>query len=411
MIDCQKKPLWFSFDHNLCSLFTMMKSEPLDTLRCVSMMTGTSIDGVDAVCVEFSDVNTNPTHNVIGHHHKSFIEDVSESYRSEAIRVMSSMKLQESVLLGQHLSQAYADALHLLLQKISMDASSIDFLAVSGHTLFHQPPADGQKGYTIDMTDLSMLAAITGITSIGKFRSFDMAMGGHGAPLAPFAHGFVFDVPDRHYLVQNMGGIGNITLLEDQVPIMGFDTGPGNVWMDLVTQWKTQGQKRFDEDGALAQKGKVDQDLARQMLAHAYFDDAPPKSTGPETLGEIYLTRFRPALDKLSKEDALATVTWATAQSVADATQAFVMKDFAPSGMVICGGGAKNPTLVSMIADALPGCEVQTSEGFGINPHWVEPVCFAYLGLHRLLGKANTIPAITGAFRPTCGGEIAYALA
>jgi len=370
-------------------------------------MSGTSMDGIDAVVVDFNldKRSATPAFRILGHHHINF----DRHYQDKAQNVIEHQSLIHAYELGHILAQHYVNAVHTTLEKLRLTAQNIEFCAVSGHTLFHRPPTDKGNGMTIDTTDLSMLAALTDITTIGKFRQKDIAFGGQGAPLVPFAHPFIFGKDHPNALIQNMGGMGNLTLLEHGHPVAGWDTGPGNTWIDQAMQWHTNGMQRFDEDGQTAARGKADLNLLDQLLDHAFFRQPPPKSTGLQTIGLPHIGLFRSHILALSKEDALATVTHATAKTISNAYEQWILPNHHPNKIILCGGGAKNKTLIRELKTLCAPLEVISSQKIGIDPCVVEALSFAFLGLYRYLEKPNTLAHITGAFKDSIGGEMAIA--
>jgi len=367
-------------------------------------MTGTSCDGVDAVLVTFNINKETIEHRLESYHHF----DMDPAYQSMARKVFERENIRDGFVLGKMLSQKYVECIHqVLLDHQITDPSQINFVCVSGHTLFHLPPHKEQNGLTIDTTDLSLIAALTNITTIGRFRQKDMAFGGHGAPLVPFAHGRLFGMNNEITLVQNMGGIGNVTLLDQDQTLLGFDTGIGNAWMDQVMKWHSNAT--YDDQGKIAKKGSVDKSVVDELLMHPFFQQKPPKSTGLETLGLTYLQNFQNKLTKMRHEDAMATVTYATAKTVADAYQDFILSSYNPKHVIVCGGGAFNKTFLFMLSEMLPDIQIQTSLDYDIHPQAVEALCFAYLGLFQVQGKNNVYARITGSFKDNMGGEIAHA--
>lgn len=367
-------------------------------------MSGTSMDGIDAIIIKFSSKpNSPPEFEMLAHHHIPF----NTHYKDKARQVIEQKHLVAGFELGQDLAQHYADSVHQILERSAIEANAIEFCVVSGHTLFHRPPGDKTNGMTIDTTDLSMVAALTGITTIGKLRQKDMAFGGQGAPLAPFAHPFIFGHDHPCALIQNMGGLGNVTVLDAGHPRQGWDTGPGNTWIDQTIAWHSQGKQTFDMNGQLAAKGNVDSNLANLLLEHAFFDQAPPKSTGLNALGLPHIAVFRQQLLDLSIEDALATVTFATAKTVANAYQTWILPNHQPSKVILCGGGAKNKTLMQHLQDMCAPLDVISCEALGYDPSVIEALSFGFLGLYRYLNKPNILSKITGGFKDSVGGELA----
>jgi anhydro-N-acetylmuramic acid kinase len=250
------------------------------------------------------------------------------------------------------------------------------------------------------------LAQRTGITVVGNFRTADIAAGGEGAPMAPAAHRLLFGTGT--VAVQNLGGIGNVTLLRRGRVELAFDTGPANLWLDTVIRWKTGGKLLLDRDGALARRGAVNRPLLAKLLSHPYFRRKPPKSAGWEEFGPPYLERHRPILRRLDLKDALATVTFATAIATADAYERFVFPRARPRTLVLAGGGAQNSFFVELLGRLLPVLRITGSDEFGIPPEQLESVCFALLAVETLRGHPSNEPRATGAKHPVTCGEIAW---
>jgi anhydro-N-acetylmuramic acid kinase len=252
------------------------------------------------------------------------------------------------------------------------------------------------------------LAQAVGIDTVGRFRSRDMMLGGQGAPMACYGHEKLWGNPDETIVVLNLGGIANISLLEEGRCTLGYDTGPANLWMDTLMGWHTEGKTKLDRDGQCAAKGTIDEAMLNTLLSHAYFQQTPPKSTGFEAFGEVDLSPQRDQWLSLSMEDALATANYATARSIADA----IHHDSRIQGvtrLIACGGGAYNPVLIKNLQTLLPDIQVQTSNEMGFAPDTIEGLCFGLLAhacWHRI--PAN-IPAVTGATSPCICGEIALA--
>ncbi|MCB1197299.1 MAG: anhydro-N-acetylmuramic acid kinase [Deltaproteobacteria bacterium] len=376
-----------------------------DSLRCIGLMSGTSADGIDAVLVRFTPSQAQPSYTVENFLHVDF----PIAYREQAAQVIESQNLKEAFILGRDLAQAYTSAIHTLLESTAFDTDDIDFVAVSGHTLLHVPPTEHQNGFTIDTTDLSMLAALTHIPVIGKFRQKDMALGGHGAPLVPIAHRYLFGQTYPNAIIQNMGGIGNLTLLENGQAMLGFDTGPGNTWMDQTIKWHSRGEKRYDPEGQYARRGDIDHTLVEDLLRHPFFDATPPKSTDIKDIGYPYLHLFKERLLAHRLEDALATVTFATAKSVAQAYDQWVFSSYNPTHVIVCGGGAFNQTLLAMLQELVPALGIETSQVLHLHPSLIETLSFAYLGVLCWQQQPNVLSRLTGSIQDNIGGEIAYA--
>jgi anhydro-N-acetylmuramic acid kinase len=238
---------------------------------------------------------------------------------------------------------------------------------------------------------------------ISDFRSADIAAGGQGAPLTPFLHHARFASDDERRAVLNVGGFTNVTYLPDagSEGLVAFDPGPGNALLDRAARWASDGEQRFDEGGARAARGRVDPVLLDRLLADAYFDRAPPKSTGHEQFGEDF---FRAALEqRLEPDDLMATLLELTVESVARAAERF-FKDPVQRWLV-CGGGVHNPVLLSRLAERLAPAVVDTTDAHGLPADALEAVAFAVLGWASERGIAGNLPAATGALRPVVLGS------
>jgi anhydro-N-acetylmuramic acid kinase len=245
----------------------------------------------------------------------------------------------------------------------------------------------------------ALLAERTGIPVVCDFRSRDVAAGGHGAPLVPAYHAACFASPTLHRVIVNIGGIANVTDLPPGGPVRGFDTGPGNVLLDLWTQ-EHLGQP-LDRDGAWAKSGKVVDELLRAMLADPYFAESPPKSTGRDRFNAVWLSQFRP--ERFTPQDVQATFAALTAQSIADAVARFCQ---GARELFVSGGGASNSHLMGELARRLSGTPVASTAAVGGDPDWVEAIAFAWLARERLAGRPGSLPEVTGAAGPRVLGAI-----
>jgi anhydro-N-acetylmuramic acid kinase len=249
----------------------------------------------------------------------------------------------------------------------------------------------------MQLGDPGLVAVRTGIATVADFRRADMALGGQGAPFAPAFHRFVFgDLPGKTAVV-NLGGMANVTVLGD--PLLGYDTGPGNVLMD---NWcRTRLGMPFDRDGATARTGRVDEAMLEAMRSDPYFSLPAPKSTGREYFDDAWLERFDPGLRRA--EDVLATLAELTAATVADA-----VRDHRPRRLLLCGGGVENAYLVERIAARLEGVEVAPTDDYGVPHEWMEAMAFAWLAYKRMQGEPVALRSVTGAERDAVLGGIYF---
>jgi len=354
----------------------------------IGLMSGTSLDGVDAVLV---DLRSQPL--LLGSMFVPYPKELKATLL--ALHNASSNELHRASLAGIHLSRLYAIAVDRLLRRCRIDARAVRAIGCHGQTVRHQP----DSGYTVQLGSAAWLAEHTSISVVSDFRSRDIAAGGQGAPLVPAFHAAVFRSARTHRVIVNLGGIANLTDLPRRGPVTGFDTGPGNVLLDA---WIRQRFGRdFDRGGALASRGRPLEPLLGTLLADAYFRRAPPKSTGRDHFNLDWLRRSGAA--RYKAEDVQATLAELTARSVAKAVIRFCS---GAREVYLCGGGARNRDLVRRIARTLPEIAVGSTAQLGIHPDWVEAMAFAWLAQRRLRGEAASLPGVTGAKEPRVLGAI-----
>lgn len=386
----------------------------------IGLMSGTSLDGVDAALVHLATDEKGFIHNV---ELQEFIclpytEALKQTLLS--ISLLESAKLDQIVIANVGVSEWYAKAVEELLCKAGIDASDVDAICSHGQTIWHAPnpaPFPGPDENvsvraSLQIGDISVLAERTGITVVGNFRARDMAAGGEGAPLVPFADHQLFKSVDKGRIVQNIGGIGNATVLpagsglED---VLAFDTGPGGMVVDAIVRRETNGAQSFDKDGRIAAEGTVCEPLLGEYLDHPYFKRRPPKSTGREMFDKAYVQQLIAQGKKrgLAFADIVATATALTATSIVNAYNDFVFPHTPIDEVIIGGGGAKNKTLLNMIASKLPAnITVNTSTVYGIPADAKEAISFAILGHETLMGRPSNVPSVTGANRPVIQGTV-----
>ena len=360
----------------------------------IGLMSGTSMDGIDAVVVRFDGA----TPHLVAHHCERMPDELREALLdlSEPDSSHSLYRLGE---IDHLFARLLATTVHRLLDKGSLGANRIRALGSHGQTICHQP--QGATPFTIQIGDPSLIAELTGITTVADFRRRDIAAGGQGAPLAPAYHAALFHTADEARVIINIGGIANVTLLPEDGPISGFDTGPGNVLLDTWAR-KVTGVA-FDREGAMAARGTVDQALIRQMLSDPYFHQISPKSTGREHFNWHWLeTHLRET--SLSPEDVQATLSELTAISISNAIKGSLS---GVERVLVCGGGVHNIDLLDRLRSHLDTPCISTAE-LGLDPDWVEAVAIAWLTRQTLAMKPGNIPAVTGARRPVVLGGVYY---
>ncbi len=388
--------------------------------RLIGVMSGTSLDGIDAVLVSvLTDKNQHLSHVRLE-------DQFSLPYNGELKALLHKLCIPGSADINDitrahfGLSHWNARAIKGLIEKGPYDITSIDAVCMHGQTIWHAPEPQafpGPEGSleitgTLQISNPSVVASLTGLPVISDFRSADMAEGGQGAPLAPYIDALLFGVKDKAVAVQNIGGIGNVTVLpsgDTTEGVFAFDTGPGNMIIDSLVSMGTGGQKSYDPGGAIAQKGSVHRELLLALMKDPYFSKKPPKSTGREVYGTEFSVAFQRKAQELglSFEDTIATATAFTAYSIAQAYKDFVIPLIPIQSVIVCGGGAKNKTLLRLLQNYLPpGIGVQTSDELGIPDQAREAMAFALLGHESLMGKPANIPAVTGAKKSVILGTI-----
>ncbi|MBX3586131.1 MAG: anhydro-N-acetylmuramic acid kinase [Ramlibacter sp.] len=352
----------------------------------VGLMSGTSMDGVDGVLADFSG----PTPQVLAHAARPFEPGLRE--RLLALNASGPDELHQAALAANALVRVYAQVVQDLLDAQGLPASAVSAMGAHGQTVRHRPQAFDATGYTIQLNNPALLAELTGIDVVADFRSRDVAAGGQGAPLAPFFHQALLARPGQTTGVLNLGGIANLTLLGPTGSLSGFDCGPANALMDAWCALHT-GQP-FDRDGAWAASGAVLPGLLKALLAHPYFEQPPPKSTGRDLFNPDWLEAAMKGLGPLSPVDVQATLAELTAQSCA---QALRRQGPQASELIVCGGGAFNRHLMARLATLLPGRAVLSSAERGLPPQQVEATAFAWLARKAVRREKLDLQSTTGA--------------
>lgn len=358
----------------------------------LGLMSGTSHDGVDAVIARFG-IGDNPARPRLLHHcHTPYPPALRQSIHN-AFDGDTSLICRLNFTLGETFAQASircADEAGIPITKIAAIASH-------GQTVCHIPPVRGISGATLQIGEPAIIARRTGRPVISNFRSADIAVGGHGAPLVPYADWVVFGRKGRTIALHNLGGISNLTLLAPRLDdVFAFDTGPANCMIDEATQ--AYFRKSFDRGGAIARHGRPDETLLGKLMRLPYFKALPPKSTGRE-LFNLALASSMIGQRKIRPEDMVCTLTHLTARTIADAYQRFVFPSHKVTEIVFAGGGTANAYLMSLIRELMgPKIKVYTTdERYGIPSGAREALCFAVLANETLSGRPSNLPAATGA--------------
>jgi anhydro-N-acetylmuramic acid kinase len=354
-------------------------------------MSGTSLDGVDAVLAEIDPAGQI---RLLQSHYLPY----SDSLRSRllALHAPQADEIHLAALAANDLARLYADAVTALLVDIA--PGDVRAIGCHGQTVRHRP-ADG---YTLQIGNAALLAELSGITVVADFRSRDIAAGGQGAPLVPAFHAEVLGHPATHRVIANIGGIANITDLPGAGRVRGWDTGPGNMLLDGWIK-RLQGLN-FDRDGAWAASGMVDARLLETLLAHSFLHMPPPKSAGREQFNLEWLdARLAGLGHPVTPADVQATLLELTAISLCDAVR---LECPGVQELYVCGGGAHNRALMRRIQALLPTVKVDTTSAHGIDPDWMEALAFAWLARQTLHHAPGNLPAVTGARGPRILGAI-----
>lgn len=358
----------------------------------IGLMAGTSMDGVDAVLVQFDQQQP----NLVAHHSV----ELPPSLLNELHRLCrpDNNEIDRLGRADRALAKLFATACDELLTKAKVKPSEVRAIGSHGQTVRHMP--DGPSAFTLQLGCPSTLATLTGIDVVADFRRKDIALGGQGAPLVPAFHQALFQ-SDNDRAIVNIGGIANLTWLPaNNGKVLGYDTGPGNTLMDA---WcREHLGVSYDNNGELAAKGHVNDELLARLLGHAYFNQPYPKSTGRELFNLTWLQGHLNSLAMLNDHDVLATLLATTVISIADSVSYHNPK----AELFCCGGGAFNGQLMEQLSQRLPLSNVQTTESLGLAPQWVEAAAFAWLAYRHIHGLSGNLPAVTGASRTAVLGGL-----
>lgn len=370
-------------------------------LRVIGLISGTSVDGIDAAVVDVSRRSSGVDVRTVAALTREFSAD-------ERARILDLCRpdapLEAICAANFDLAEWFAAAALGALKQAGIPPTDCDLIASHGQTIWHIP---GHS--TLQIGEAAVIAERTGLPLVSNFRPRDIAAGGQGAPLVSYLDYLVFRDAQKSRAVQNLGGIGNVTWIPAGArpeQVRSFDTGPGNMLIDGIT--RLVAGRPHDLNGELAGRGKVHETLLSELLEDSYYDQAPPKTTGREKFGASYaqsvVSRGREL--KLKPEDLLATATMLTARSIADGYRRFLGR---VDETIASGGGVHNQTLIRMIAAAVAPAPVRTSSEFGLDPDFKEAVAFAVFGALTAWGESSNLPAATGARRQVILGDVTFA--
>ena len=376
------------------------------SVRTIGLMSGTSIDGIDAAIVRFDGG-------------AAMLDWEIEAFRSVAYSAGQRNAIRQAIETGDaamlceinaSLGEWFAEAVLALCGEAGIATEDVAAIGSHGHTIWHRPPASGVRGATLQLGCAATIAERTGIDVISDFRSRDVAAGGHGAPLVPFADRLLFAANDAIRVLVNIGGVANLTRVPPRGSddaLLAFDTGPGNALIDAAVEIATSGEDAYDADGERAARGAVDEVLLAGMLEDPFLALEPPRSTGREHFGRAYVDRIVSGNTPATADewdDLIATMTELTARTIADAMHRFIMP-LAVDEVIITGGGARNAHLVRRIAALITPVPVVPGSAAGIDSDAKEAVAFAALAWAHIEGIPGNVPAATGASGPRILGS------
>ena len=350
-------------------------------------MSGTSLDGVDAVLVDFSDnkpaLIESYSHPIPDKLKEELLDTIQPSWQGSLLNIGT---------LDQKLGKLFADAVNQLLKLTPIDKSQIKAIGSHGQTLWHQPT--GEHPFSLQLGNANIISELTAITTVADFRGRDIAASGQGAPLVPAFHAQYLTHPTRNRIILNIGGIANITFLPStdnhSSQVSGFDTGPGN---GLIDAWiKSHTEKSYDHSGQWAKSGNILPDLLEDLLDDPYFSTPPPKSTGKEYFNLHWLhKKLNSKFSACATKDIQATLTALTAYTIAKHCNNC-------DEILICGGGVHNKYLIELLEQYLKNKPtILSTESAGIDPDWMEAIAFAWLAKQTLENKPGNLPMVTGA--------------
>jgi anhydro-N-acetylmuramic acid kinase len=377
--------------------------------RIVGLMSGTSVDGIDAVLVDISGTERDLTVELIASQTYAY----SPPLRQQILAVCAGQPLSVQALteLDDAIAESFADAA-IAIQ--AGQASKATLIGSHGQTVFHRPPHASQLGYSLQLGRGEVIAHRTGLKTVCNFRAADIAVGGQGAPLVPKIDVCLLGHPSLRRCVQNLGGIANVAVLPPfnsdidlGANVQGWDTGPSNVLLDLAVTQFTQGQQTYDAGGQWAAQGTICQPLVERWLQQPFFGQAPPKSTGRELFSPAYLEACLTDAQayQLTEADVLATLTELTAASIVRSYRQVL--DTMPDQVLLCGGGSRNTYLreriQALLGESIP---VLTTDDVGLNADAKEAIAFAVLAHWRVLGIPGNLPSATGAAQAVLLGDL-----
>ena len=380
-----------------------------DTKLVIGLMSGTSVDGIDVVLIRVTGNGTDTKFEQLAFETYPFPEGMKELVLKNSIKDTSNV--EDICRLNMLYPQLYAEAIFKLCEKAKIDISEVDLIGNHGQTIHHLPKTYEMFGHsvrsTLQISDTSALAKLTGVVTVGNFRNADMAFDGQGAPLVPYFDYIIFSSKEKSRGLLNIGGISNMTVLPKNCTVkdvLAFDTGPGNMIIDGLM--KKFYNRAYDQDGEIAEIGELNEKLFEFMKSHEYYFIKPPKSTGREVFGEKYIEKILELSGDISKEDIIRTVTEITAYAVYFNYDKYMRSETEIEELLVSGGGAHNKFMVTLLQKYFGKAKVMKIEEYGYSSDAKEAICFAILANETISGNSANVPRTTGAKKPAILGCI-----
>lgn len=385
-----------------------------ETKKVIGLMSGTSVDGVDAVLVEIRGHGLETQIEPIAFHSHAFETEIRDRifdlFQPETSRVDEICQM--NFLIGE----VFADAAVAAIREAGLDVGEIDLIGSHGQTIYHLPPQAGAEYVpsTLQIGEPAIIAHRTGIPTIANFRVADLAAGGQGAPLVPYVDFLLFRQADRTVALQNIGGISNATLIPAGAAVsdvLASDTGPGNMIIDSVIEILTEGVERYDDTGQFAAQGSVCESLLREWLQHPFISAPPPKTTGREAFGRQFADQAiqQAQNQNVGQTDLVATLTAFTAETIFDHYRRFLFPHYSVDEIYISGGGAYNLTLMKHLKILFQPIPLLPIESIGFSSDAKEAIAFAVLANEAIHGHPTNLPQVTGASQPMVLGTFSLA--
>ncbi|WP_144612060.1 anhydro-N-acetylmuramic acid kinase AnmK [Bacillus cereus] len=374
------------------------------------IMSGTSLDGIDVALVHIEGSGVDSKVELIHFTTVPFCNDMKNEIQ-QALSIENS-NVQLICSLNFKLGLCFANAVKEACKEVNFSVGKLDLIGSHGQTIYHQPKQDGNMiPSTLQIGEPAVIAYETNTTVISNFRTMDMAAGGQGAPLVPYSEVILYRHPTKNRLLQNIGGIGNVTVVPRHISdksVIAFDTGPGNMVIDEVCQRLFQ--LPYDQNGKIAKQGVVVEEILAFCMNHPFLKMNPPKSTGREQFGEEFVSELLKRFEKYSKENILTTVTMFTASSIVHHYKGFILPYYEIDEVILGGGGSYNRTLVEMIRNGLKEekCTVFIQEDIGHSSEAKEAIAFAILANETHHRIPSNVPSATGAKQPVVLGNVTF---